>query len=187
MQFQYLSAFRQRLREVTGAYARGRGRKAPARTLAALSPPSTPDGLIRRREQALLATILNHWPLLDEFAELVGTLGFSDPALDKLRQEILLLYATLPDLDTEAAVRHLMETGCSEGIQAIFSPEVLKFAQYARVGSDVGIARTALFELTQGMRLEEAKRKYEAQPTEENLARLRECEGTKYRSLRESV
>ncbi|MBT3368919.1 MAG: FAD-dependent oxidoreductase, partial [Nitrospina sp.] len=42
----------------------------------------------KRREQALLGTLIRRWPLLDEFAETLGTLEFSDPELDHLRQEM---------------------------------------------------------------------------------------------------
>ena len=124
---------------------------------------------------------------MDEFAETLGTLNFFDPALDKLRQEILLLYAQSPDLDSEAVARHLMETGGSEGLQAVLSPGVFVSARSARADSDSQVAKTGLLELIHGMRLEEALKNYNEQPSEENFARLQECQASKYQSLRGSV
>jgi hypothetical protein len=141
----------------------------------------------RRREQAVLATILNHFPLLVEFEETIGTLNFSHPALDKLRQEILLLYVRTSDLDSEALERHLMETGYAQVLQDVLSPAVFVSARSARSESDAKTARTGLLELIHGMRLEEAQKRYDEQPTDENFARLQECQLTKVQSLRDSV
>ena len=142
---------------------------------------------VRRREQAVLATILNHFPLFNEFDETIGILNFSGPALDKLRQEILLLYARTPDLESEAVERHLMETGCAHRSQVVLSPAVFVSARSARSESDAKMARTGLLELIHGMRLEEAQKRYNEQPTDENFARLQECQLTKVQRLRDSV
>ena len=215
VQYQYLAAFRQRLREATRSRA-AKGYRTPSNGLRggervfdrrdgfrgnapryagnyagrdgrATPPPAPPEAAGRRREQAVLATILNHFPLLDEFDETIGSLNFSDPALDKLRQEILLLYVRTPDLDLAAIERHLVETGCAQGLQVVLSPAVFVFAGSARSESDTKMARTGLLELIHGMRLEEAQKRYNEQPTDENLARLQECQLTKVQSLRDSV
>ena len=123
--YQYLAAFRRRLREaarsggMTGEYGE-HARTAP------------------------LATILNHFPLFNEFDETIGILNFSGPALDKLRQEILLLYARTPDLESEAVERHLMETGCAHRLQVVLSPAVFVSAWSAQSESDAKMARTGL-------------------------------------------
>lgn len=209
VQYQYLAAFRQRFRQAARdraqtAYqikAGSSGRHGfgprddrrrpsvgyPKGTSRPLPPPAPPEAARRRREQAVLATILNHFSLLDEFDETIGTLYFFDPALDKLRQEILLLYVQSPDLDSEAVERHLMETGCAQGLQAVLSPAVFVSARSARSESDAETARIGLLELIHGMRLDEAQKRYDEQPTDENLARLQECQLTKVQSLRNSV
>jgi DNA primase len=209
VQYQYLNTFRQRVRAAarprqdpprSGNYNSGsrssgggpgfgprqRTRSGFDRS-GSLAVLAAPESAGRRREQALLATLVNHWDLMDEFAETLGTLNFFDPALDKLRQEILLLYARSPDLDSEAVARHLMETGESEGLRAVLSPGVFVSARSARVDSDSQVAKTGLLELIHGMRLEEAQKNYNEQPSEENFARLQECQASKYQSLRGSV
>lgn len=128
-----------------------------------------------------------HFSLLDEFDETIGSLNFSDPVLDKLRQEILFLYVRTPDLDSEAVERHLMETGCAQALQVVLSPAVFVSARSARSESDAKMARTGLLELIHGMRLEEAQKRYNEQPTDENFVRLQECQVTKVQSLRNSV
>lgn len=210
VQYQYLNAFRQRVRAAMRpsrtptagrSYGQSSNRGGARRGYDQrgfgpgpdFANPRGPGGLAapetsgHRREQALLATLLNHWHLMDEFAETLGTLNFFDPALDNLRQEILLLYAQSPDLDSEAVARHLMETGGSEGLQAVLSPAVFVSARSARADSDAQVAKTGLLELIHGMRLEEALKNYNEQPSEENFARLQECQASKYQSLRGSV
>jgi DNA primase len=220
VQYQYLAAFRQRLRDLTRARAnnsnpnysnqsnrnssssgsRGFGQRGSGQgrfggyggrggqsASPPLPPPAPPEAAGHRREQAVLATILNHFSLLDEFDETIGTLYFSDPALDKLRQEILLLYVRTPDLDSDAVERHLMETGCAQEMQVVLSPVVFVSARSARSDSDIKMARTGLLELIHGMRLEEAQKRYNEQPTDENLARLQECQVTRLQNLRDSV
>jgi DNA primase len=211
VQYQYLTAFRQRLREAVRSRAantyqgqfnatptgrRGFGQRGSGRGNAppygvgggrTPPPPAPPEAAAHRREQAVLATILNHFALLDEFDEMIGSLNFSDPKLDKLRQEILFMYVRTPDLDSEAIERHLMETGCAQGLQVVRSPVVYASARSARSESDTKTARTGLLELIHGMRLEEAQKRYNEQPTDENFARLQECQLTKVQSLRDSV
>ena len=213
VQYQYLNAFRQRLRDsaakrkaATSTNDRKNFPKPKIRVYNASNPSERgPDRVAgdsalgkgtknfpessntRLQQQAILATIINNWDLLDEFAETLGTLNFFDPALDKLRQEILLLYARSSDLDSEAVARHLMETGVSEGLQAVLSPGVFVSARSARADSDSQVAKTGLLELIHGMRLEEAQKNYNEQPTDENFARLQECQASKYQSLRGSV
>ena len=72
-----------------------------------------------------------------------------------------------------------METGCAHRSQVVLSPAVFVSARSARSESDAKMARTGLLELIHGMRLEEAQKRYNEQPTDENLARLQKCQLTK--------
>jgi DNA primase len=139
VQYQYLATFRSRLRDIQWQARRARAnigtgnrqpfggksgrfnRQAPASShLLDRLPENAAD---QRREQALLGTLVARWPLLDEFAETLGTLEFSDPDQDRLRQEMLMLHAGQPDLDTETAKRHLRDSGCGAALEAAFAPE----------------------------------------------------------------
>ena len=219
VRYQYLNAFRARLREATRpAPAGGGGRGGPQKTganrrfggenrrfgaenrgfgaagpLPAGPPGIGPEGLARRRAQALTATLIAHWPLLDEFAEAFGALEFSDPELDKLRQEILLLYAATPDLDTEAVQRHLKATGYSDALAAIFAPDVLVHAGFAKGDAGAEAARRGVLQLIDRLRetdwraqLDEAERAYADDPTEQNWSRLQQSMLTLHRQHREA-
>ena len=136
VQFQYQALFREKMRELSrrqrearygqrgaggraaggrarpgfgarpGAVARGSGGGGPG---AALRPQAMPSVLRRRHEQALLAVVINHPSILEVFAEDLAMVNLSDPKLDRLRQEILRVYAGLPDLDLGGLKDHLMK------------------------------------------------------------------------------
>ena len=171
--------------------------------LIAALPADAPE---RRREQALLGTLIRRWAMLDEFGEVLGTLEFSDPELDRLRQALLSLYAAEPDLDSDSARRHLKDAGCGAALEAAFAPDARIHAvsrvhiedgtgdmgdenaeSGARVGKDDRSARAGVVELIQGIRLAEAQRRYRADPSEENFARLQECRATAVESFRQSL
>lgn len=204
VQFQYLDAFRSRLRDLKYTSRRGkfgakassmgklsqfRGAKKPRfrtyeydPTPNLPSPPLVaPEGLNQRREQALLAALLNHWALMDEFAETVGTLDFLDPNLDKLRQEILTLYGSDPDLDSDGVSHYLQEKGYSELMKAILHPAVYIHAGFARGEATISSVRMGVSEMVDGLReggqkaeVAEAEQAYAEDPTEENWSRLQE-------------
>jgi DNA primase len=66
----------------------------------------------------LLAAVLNHPDLLDEVAEELGTLAFSEPQLDGLRQQILEA-AGNPALDTASLKSHLIDQGYSGVLRSL--------------------------------------------------------------------
>lgn len=206
VRYQYLAEFRRRLREWTAVAVRT-GRGVPAGTGPRGRPgfrpgrrpgpadagviPAAPAGawragLSRLRPlghmdgRILLAVAVNHPDILDERAEVLGTLEFSDPALDKLRQEILLLYAARPDLESEAFKRQLMDRGWTETLAAVLAPDVTVHAGFARpeTGRNAAIAGFdqvvhRLREPERRAQLAEAERAYAEDPTEENWTRLR--------------
>ena len=204
VQFQYLDAFRSRLRDLKynirrqkfGGQASGKGKpnqfggakQARFRTHQydptpnLPSPPlAAPEVLNQRREQALLAALLNHWTLMDEFAETLGTLDFLDPNLDKLRQETLLLYGSDPDLDPDGVNNYLKSRGYSELIESILDPAVYIHAGFARAEAAHTSVRVGIGEMVDGLRedgqradMAEAEKAYAENPTEENWARLQE-------------
>jgi DNA primase len=84
-----------------------------------------PDALLRyRREQVLMAGLVNHAGLVEEFADDLGKVNLSDPKLDKLRQEILKISARDAGLDVAKLARHLMDQGFAEILQSLSGPEI---------------------------------------------------------------
>jgi DNA primase len=171
VQYQYLAEFRRRLREARPPANAGRFNKqrfgggrpyggnrgaggnwrggAPQAPVTSAPPP---EGLRRRREQALMAAVVNHPALLDSLAETLGTVTFSDPGVDKLKQETLLHYAAAPDLEIPALVRQLEQTGCSAALAAVLGPEVTVHAAFARPDADPGLALRACIQIIDELR-----------------------------------
>ena len=204
VQFQYLDAFRGRVRDLKyqSRQAKFGGQKNPNQRGRPLPkqrgrfgntrydptpnmppmPLAAPEGLIRRREQGLLAALINHWGLMEEFGETLGTLDFFDPDLDKLRQEILLLYGSTPDLDSSAVNNQLREEGFAAQLQSIMAPDAIAHAGFARGETEIAAVRLGIAEMVDGLReagrraeLAEAERAYAEDPTAENWSRLQEC------------
>lgn len=74
-----------------------------------------PDPL-KKCQQILVAVVLNHPDLYDEVAERFGSLTFSLPHLDRLRQAIVEAFGSQTDLDSAALRHHLEERGFAEAL-----------------------------------------------------------------------
>lgn len=92
------------------------------------------------QERILIAVLLGHPGLFDEISERLGTVSFSSPGLDNLRQVVLKTLAGEPGLDSEGVRRHLIENGYSEILDAVWGPRVFEHAFFAKPGTDVETA-----------------------------------------------
>jgi DNA primase len=84
------------------------------------------------RERILLAALINHPNIFDEVEEHLGTVEFSAPELDKLRQQALNSLAADDGLDSEALRAHLLSEGFSTTLKALLSSSVYMHARFAR-------------------------------------------------------
>jgi len=66
------------------------------------------------RERALLATMLNHPELFEEFGEALGEVQFADQNLDLLRQAVVSVLVEHPGLDAATLGSHLTSKGFSD-------------------------------------------------------------------------
>jgi DNA primase len=190
VQFQYRDAFRQHMRDFrwkarsgggSGSRRNWPGRGAGAPMAMAMTAAIGPVGLQRRQKQILLAALINHTELLTDYAETLGTIDFHEPNLDKLRQEILFIYASTPDLDTEHLTRHLRGQGFRDHLAVVLGPDVYGHGGFARFGAETGEARAGIDEVffslgepARRAQLEEAEQAYAENPTEETWARLQQ-------------
>jgi DNA primase len=179
VQEQYLQALRRRLRAAVWGARKG-VRPGP-------KPQDSGEGarrgvrpLDRRREQLLLLTLVNHPELLDEFAESLGSIAFSDRALDRLRVEILNVSA-LAALDSATLKRQLRDAGVGEALAAVEGPDVRGHGGFALPGTRAETARAGLRQLlahfTRAERqaqIFEAERAWLDNPTKDNEARWRQ-------------
>jgi DNA primase len=97
-------------------------------------------GVVRRQQEILLATLLNHPELLAECAEEAAALTFSGP-LDKLRQALLNLSARTPDLDSEELKRQLNSLGLGDALAHLMGGAVTGHASFARAEAPLDAAR----------------------------------------------
>ncbi len=93
------------------------------------------------QERILLATLIGHPGLYDAVEERLGTVAFSAPGLDILRQEVLKTLAGHTALDSDGVRTHLIDTGFAEILGAIWDPRVFGHAFFARPEKDIEIAR----------------------------------------------
>ena len=181
VQGHYRSAFRERLWSHFQAARRqtakpgGRGNPPVQAGGRALVNKAT---LRRRGQQVVLATLLGHPELTDEFSDALSHAEF-EPDLDKLLQALQKQLAANPDLDSEALKRHLSQEGFATLIGALCADGVLVHAAFARRGASVEAARIGLREVLafifQGRRREElvATARYTAEnPDDESEKRF---------------
>jgi len=93
----------------------------------------------RRRQQVLLATMVNNPGLYEEFAESLAQVEF-DSDLDKFRQDIHDVLSSTPDLDSEGLQRHLSETVNLRILKSLLSKDVLLHA--SRPGTPIDEVQT---------------------------------------------
>jgi len=92
------------------------------------------------QEKILLATLIGHPDLFDRVEERLGTVSFSAPGLDILRQEVLKTMAGQSGLDSQQLRRHLSEKGFTEILDSILSPDFLLNAFFAKPDVDIETA-----------------------------------------------
>lgn len=130
------------------------------------------------QERILLAAIVNHPLLLREVDEALGSLAFSAPELDKLRQEILEL-ASQPDLDLTEVERHLRGCGYEPVLDRLRGEDVYLHAGFVRPDTALSMVRLgwkqALARYQQPIiqaQLDEARRAWTTDATPEAWSRL---------------
>ncbi|MCR9256347.1 MAG: DNA primase [Alphaproteobacteria bacterium] len=133
-----------------------------------------------RREQELLVALMLHHPVLvDEFWEGLSALNLPDPELEPLREALLNHIAHEGVSDIRAAHASLRNAGLDSAIGRVISSDVIHDHPYAAPAGDEKTARLALGDLLRRglhqsmlVELEDAKAAVIAEPSEANHARL---------------
>jgi DNA primase len=135
--------------------------------------------MAKRMDQVLLACMLNHPVLLNDFAENLAMVNILDPELDKLREEILLLYSEQSSLDSTAMRCQLEDRGLKEPLAAVLGHETYIHGGFARPDSAPNAARAGLEAILKGQsellrraELEEAKAAWANDQTDQNWTRF---------------
>jgi DNA primase len=106
------------------------------------APEADPGLLARRREEVVLALILNHPFLLNEMAEELAAFEWQAADLDRLSRAIQKAHALQPDLEAAALKRHVSDSGFAVIVERVLSPDVLIHAGFARPDADAESARS---------------------------------------------
>jgi DNA primase len=159
----------------------GRGAQQGAGPWREAAPTGDPTLLRRRREEVLLALLLNHSFLLNEFSEDLVGIEFAAGDLDRLRDEILKRHDLQPDLDAEGLKLHLKGTGFAKTVEGVLSAQVLNHAGFARADADAEAVRRGWIHTREqfqqrrlSLQIEDAERDLAADMTDENWARLQQ-------------
>ena len=89
-------------------------------------------GLDGRREETLVAAVINHPELLEGGTETFAALDLARPDLDRLRGEILDIAARAPGLDSEALKAQLAERGFSDIVGRLSDSRSAKLERFVR-------------------------------------------------------
>jgi DNA primase len=182
VQFHYKGEIRSRLRELffppraqRGSSFKGKGNfSPPAPRTAPLPRLKAPENAL---ERLLLTCLINHPDLIDEAAEPLGHLAFSDPALDRLRQEVLNLLALKPGLDSPTLRHHLEAHGLGEAVASLLRSTMAGFAKESAAADEAkkgmlhALGRLRRPEIVRA--LQEAERRMGEEASEEAWEALR--------------
>jgi DNA primase len=124
--------------EKRGSFVKG-GKWRPPETPAILLSRRQPPDASRLREKILLALILNHPPLFDEFGEDLAKIAFQTPEFETLKQRIIgvLSLDSHEPLDATELYRHLSsgdESGIDRGLDGENLAEILSESTYTHSG-----------------------------------------------------
>ncbi|MGE4351634.1 MAG: DNA primase [Bdellovibrionales bacterium] len=148
-------------------------------------PRRHPSDGQRLFEKVLLALMVNHPNLFNEFGEEIATIGFTSPDLELLRQQLIELYAndSHETLDVEALYRHFSggdaANSLHKGLTEVLSESTYMHAGFARPNRPLEQARQgwkAIWNnyLQQQLHadLQAANRLWHEDPSDANLTRL---------------
>ncbi len=210
VQEHYRSFFREKLAEAFGArrgpmggkppYAKWPARNRPgARPKASrfgvplplreAAPAGDPGLLARRRDEVMLALILNHPFLLNEMDEDLAALELASPDLDRLSRAILKAHALQSDLEAATLKRHLNANGFAGIVDRVLSPEVMMHARFARPDADAETVRSGWLHMKNAFQrrrssseIKEAVANCAADPTAETWGRVEQLQRTELES-----
>lgn len=126
----YYRALRDRYWQIFGS--RGFKGRAELQPDSGILGPGNVEVLLDRQYQGLVATLVNHPALLDEFGEPMMTLEPPSRDLGRLRQAIFESWT--PDIDSETLKSHLKALGYGAALDRVLSEEVYIAAPFARPG-----------------------------------------------------
>jgi DNA primase len=139
----------------TRPFGPGRGRTKPPGAIP--TPPRRPpsrEAARHRREAVLLATLINHPWAVEGHEETIAALPLTRGEHAALRAAVLGFLAENPGVDSNRLRPHLVETGFSEALARLLSPEIYGDGAFAQPGADPASVEHGLLEVMELFRRE---------------------------------
>ena len=114
----------------------GRGRAPSPLDSLSIGPGPTVDRR-SRAEQVLAAAVLRHPALFERIGEQLGTMTFADAGLDALRQAMVDVLDSEPDLDADSLRARLGERGFGESVDGVFREPIVAGYRMLRVETPI--------------------------------------------------
>lgn len=95
-------------------------------------PLTPPPGAAALRQRILVLTAATHPELADHIGERLGSVQCEEAPVDRVRQALLLLFATESGLDFEGVASHLRSDGLETDLSFLLSSNVYAHASFAR-------------------------------------------------------
>jgi len=142
-------------------------------------PPRRPKSASHLWQRLLLATLINHPELLDEFQEMLVLTDITEPGLDDLRQALITQAHTLPQGDGPGLRAVLADQGFGDVLDDILGPGTYESHRFAAPGAETAVARRGLADghatfcrIRIGRELVEAGKRLGQDGSERNLSRV---------------
>lgn len=148
VQYQYLHRLRERIRLQFGSRRDRRGRGDSGGIGIPIGMP--PEALPRSTVRHIVATLLRHPPLIEEFCERLAGLEIEDGRIDGLVKNIMLLVHDAPGLDADGLMGHLSETD-AELAKVLLSADVYVQWRFAGPDATIGLARKGVSHALDGL------------------------------------
>ena len=92
-------------------------------------------------ERALLATLINHPMLCDQFEEEIGALDIKENRLDHIRQNVLSLHHSGEEITPDSLRQSLIEKGFEADLRGLLCDAVYTHAGFARPQTEFELCR----------------------------------------------
>ncbi len=126
-----------------GRYFKGKqqlpGAHTPYRPVSAKARPVRSSKFLR--EKILLAAMINHPALYEEFSEQFGMFKSESLEYDQLRQALIVLLSDEINLDDQAVKQHLITSGLGKTLEAVTDSSVYLHAGFAKPGQAYDVVR----------------------------------------------
>ncbi len=176
VQYQYRTRFRSRLDDRFG-FRRGPRRRGGGEGIG-IRPGMSPETLPRSTVRHVVATLLRHPPLIEEFDERLASLEVEERRVDGLLRRILAVVHDAPGLDEHGLKSHLSGTD-AELAEALIRADVYTQWRFAGPDATIESARSGVSHALDGLELSSVKADLAAaemalanDPSEENVERL---------------